>query len=440
MKTTNDSGVPSEKKVTPEKVAEFAHDLQTGLAQTHVSQFDRLPIIGMASIISLHIRGLGEIKYDVLRQVADYFFDVPSSALPEVLRVLEEIGYVQLISKSPTSIQAVIPQVPHFRSIHEGLGKYVASVQLTEHEQLSVAILNELTSKAEKRDALLTKLGAEKSAFNSCENIVSVGGLVISKRVRGHSILVSPAYFADNLDALADLAASGSSPRLARLLELFRQAQGWPLSLIETTMEVGGSKITAEELTLVRSMLADGILKPPSIERPGAAELHFVFTPRPGSARLDVSKREIYERAMALVAAVRKGQLLPELIKIRSPIAILTALRDRKKLGANTDAKLQYGNLVALRVGRLVKAQGSKYEFHLIDNEENIEAVQEAISLLSVGQATSSNVRGEARLALTQDEKYIQSIVSAAKLKKTGTIPLGPEEREEIEQLLLNLK
>ena len=258
-------------EITPAKIAEFAHDLQTGLSQTRVPQFDRIPIIGMASIIALHIRGLGEIPYDVLRQVADFYFDVPSIALPEVLRVLEEVSYVQLISKGPTSIQKVIPQVPHFKSVHEGLGEYVASVELTEHEQLCVAILNELTAKAEKRDALLGRLGAEAAAFNSCENIVVTGGLVVPKRVRGHSILVSPAYFADNLDALADLAATGSSPRLARIFSLFRVFQGWPLSMIEASMEVGGTKIEKEDLALIQSLLADGIMKPPSIERPGAA-------------------------------------------------------------------------------------------------------------------------------------------------------------------------
>ncbi len=143
---------------------------------------------------------------------------------------------------------------------------------------------------------------------------------------------------------------------------------------------------------------------------------------------------------MALVAAVRKGQLLPELIRIRSPAAILTALRDRKKLGANTDAKVQYGNLVALRVGRLVKSVGSRYEFHLIENEENIEAVNEALALVQAGHVSNAGLKSDARLALTQNERYIQSIVSAAKLKKVESVPLTAEAREEVEQLLLNLK
>jgi len=76
----------------------------------------------MASIVAMHIRGLGQIDYGVLRQVADHFFDIPSYALPEVLRILAEIGYVQLLSTGPTNIKSVIPDVPHFSSVHAGLG------------------------------------------------------------------------------------------------------------------------------------------------------------------------------------------------------------------------------------------------------------------------------------------------------------------------------
>ena len=87
---------------------------------------------------------------------------------------------------------------------------------------LSVRILSELTSKAEKRASLFARLEPEKLAFDSCETIVTTSGLVIPKRARGHDIWVSPAYFADNLDAVADMAATGDSPRIARLLKLAR--------------------------------------------------------------------------------------------------------------------------------------------------------------------------------------------------------------------------
>ena len=51
-------------------IAELAYDLHTGLASYQVSEFDELHTIGMAATLAVHIKGLGEIDYDVLRKLA----------------------------------------------------------------------------------------------------------------------------------------------------------------------------------------------------------------------------------------------------------------------------------------------------------------------------------------------------------------------------------
>jgi hypothetical protein len=71
--------------------AEFAHDLEVGLARKSVPEFDQLPTIGMAAKLALNIKGLGEIDGPVLRQVADHFFDIPAGMLNSVLDVLAEV-------------------------------------------------------------------------------------------------------------------------------------------------------------------------------------------------------------------------------------------------------------------------------------------------------------------------------------------------------------
>jgi hypothetical protein len=418
------------------KNAELAHDLQLGIARTSIPDFQQLPLIGMASILAIHIRGLGEIDYGVLRQVSDHFFDIPAMVLDQPLKILEEVGFVALVTEGRT-IKKVIPSVPHFDSVYAALGQYLASQSLTEHEQLSLAILDELSSKPEKRDTLLGRLNADTRVFGRCESIVEEGGLLISKRSRGQTILVSPAYFADNLDSLADLAATGGARRIEKILKLISTSQGWPLSMIEKQAELNGTKLSQDELGILRALVSDGVLKPPSIERPNKKAEHFVFTPRPGKIRLNATNREIYERAMGLVAAVRKGQLLPEQYRIRSPEAILSALRDRKRIGANSEAAHQYRNLVSLRIGRLQKTQSDRYQFVLIETPENLKAVDEALSLIRYGGTAQVGVDQEALIALTQDEKYIQSIVASAKFRQIGKTELKPDEKAEIEQLLL---
>lgn len=419
--------------------AEFAHDLEVGLARKSVPEFDQLPVVGRAGKLALNIKGLGEIDGAVLRQVADHFFDIPAGTLNSALEVLAEVEYVQLITEGRT-IKKVIPNVPHFSSVYDGLGRYLGTITLTEHEEVAIAILGELRTKPDKRDALMGRLGAEAPVFRRVETVATEGGLVIPKRAKGQDILVSPFYFADSLDVLAMKAASGGAKEIARVLDLLKKSQGWPLSLIAKHGEISGHKLTPSEMALLHELVADGVLRPPSlsVSKTGQTE-HFVFTPAPGAGRLDGAGREIYERTMALVAAVRKGQLLPENYRIKYPVALLGKLRTAKSIGASSEAAAQYSNLVTLRVGTLVKTAGDRYQFNLIDTPENLRAVDDAIQMFKDGAAVIG-VNEEARLALQRDESYIQSLVSATKLRATERPALDPESRQMYDQLILDLR
>ncbi|MGS0755175.1 hypothetical protein ACVBEH_10990 [Roseateles sp. GG27B] len=425
---------------TNEQKAEFAHDLEIGLARQSIPEFSALPIIGMAGKLALNIRGLGEIEAAVLRQVADYYFDIPAIVLPQVLDILAEIGFVQLI-KDGRSLKKVIPSVPHFSSVYGGLGEYVGTIDLTEHEEVAIAVLSELRSKPEKRDALFSKLGADSKVFRRVEAISSLGGIVVTKRARGQDILLSPVYFSDNLDALASQAAAGGAKSVEKILKLLGKAQGWPLSQILSTGELAGTKLTSSELAILQELLADGVLKPPSLMNQATmVNEFFVFTPRPGSQRLDGANREIYERTMALVAAVRKGQLLPVSYRIKYPALLLEKLLSQGWIGASSEAPHQYMNLVTLRVGTLQKTDGSKCKFVLERNDENVKAVTDAIALFRSGETASAGVSENAKIALQRDETYIQSIMSTNKLKAIARPALSLDARNEVENLLLSMR
>jgi len=359
--------------------------------------------------------------------------------LNSVLDVLAEVEHVQLIREGKT-IKKVIPSVPYFSSVYDGLGQYLGTITLTEHEEVAIAILQELRTKPEKRDALMGRLGAEAPVFRRVEAVTAEGGLVIPKRARGQDILVSPFYFADSLDMLAQKAATGGAKDISRVLDLLKKYQGWPLSMIVKHGEISGHKLSASELSLLNEMVADGVLRPPSLSVPKTGQTeHFVFTPAPGTRRLDGAGREIYERTMALVAAVRKGQLLPEQFRIHSPQALLGKLRSAKWIGASSEAAAQYSNLVTLRVGRLVKTSSTRYQFHLIDTEENLRAVDDAILMFRDG-APVMGVNEEARIALQHDESFIQSLISATKLRATERPALDTESKNIYDQLILDLR
>jgi hypothetical protein len=225
------------------------------------------------------------------------------------------------------------------------------------------------------------------------------------------------------------------------LLKLVSRNQGMPLSGIAKERRIADATISGEDVVLLQSMAEEGIIKPPSIQRPNKVEEKFVFTPAPGKVRMSAANREIYEKGMGLAAAVRKGQLLPEAYRIRSPQALLYQLGERKWIGANTEAAHQYKNLAVLGLGRLEHTGGGFYRFHLIDVPENVEAVAIAKRLLLGEQPPDMELDNQARLLLSQDETYVKSHLSSAALRKTEKkkTVLSNKAESEITQFMLKL-
>lgn len=417
------------------QVAEFAFDIQTGLGRSDAPEFDRLRTIGMAASLAVHIRGVGEIPYEVLRKVSDFYFDIPSYALRDIIEVLEEVEFIDVVSTT-SKIDRIIPKVPHFGDVYSVLGEHNDLNSLNEHEQAAIHILGALQQQPENRDRLAIISGLDKSVFDRCVTIGSHGGLIREHRVRGRNVLVSPVYFADNLDGLADIAATAGAGEIGKALAVIRKHQGWPLSLAMTQGEIGGNKLTVTQSALISKLAEEGILKPPTIAFDNTSE-SFLFTPQPGRARLDCANREIYERAMALVAAVRKGQLLPDQYRIKWPLSILRALRDRGYLGSNSDANAQYRNLIVMKVAYLKETSAGRWQLHLLPTEENKAALDLAIQLLQTGDLAGMEANNEAKIALSKNEKYIQSIVAAAELRKREKKFVDEQAAYEFEQLML---
>lgn len=417
------------------KLVELSYDIQSGLGNIDVPDFDSMRTMGMAATLAMHLRGLAEIDYEVLRKVSDYYFSIPSYALKESLNILAEIEYVQLVTKG-TKVLSVIPDVPRFQDLYEGVGNYFTFSELNEHEQGTLLILSELQNKPENKDRLLSTTGIDMPMFNRCMEIGTHGNYLKEFRARGRNIIASPFYFSDNLEELVDLSVKSGSTDIQAVLEIIKNNQGWPLSLIERRLELGGHKLTKTQKDLLSHLCSEGILKPPSIEFKTSKET-FVFTPRPGGSRLDSANREIYERAMALVSCVRKGQLLADQYRIKMPVRILETLRDKGYIGSNSEAANQYRNLVFLKVGFLKNTSGDRFQFHLNKTEENVAALNLAINLLRTGEMSSLDVNQDARLALSKDEKYIQSIVSSAELKRREKVALSAEAASQFEQLIM---
>ena len=392
----------------------------------------------MAATLSLHMKSLGEIDYEVLRKVSDHFMSIHSYAIEKIVRILADVGFVRLVEKGK-KIQTVIPNIPVFEDVYQTIGDYADSeCSLNEHEQATMLLLGQLYHAPGNKDAIRNKLGIDNTVFERCVVLGSASGIVSSHTARGKNILISPFYFADNLDSLADAAAASGAASIRSVLKKVRDNQGWPLSLVGATQEIGGVKLSPTEVALVQKLSAEGVIKPPTIKFSGGQE-SFVFTPRPGPTRLNAANREIYERAMALISAVRKGQLLPGNYRIKYPLRILEVFRDRGFIGSNSEAGDQYRNLVVLRVAKLVQTTPGRWQLHLVRTQENEDALTLAIQILTTGALAGMEVNQEARIALAKDEQYIQSLISSSDMKKRQKQIVDKQAVFEFDQLITKL-
>lgn len=418
------------------EVVNKCHDIQVSLENKSVPEYEAVIEIGMMVRVSLHLRGLPIIDYETLKLVADYYLQIPALVLKNIVQYLAEIEFVK-IDKEGSTIKSILPTVPYFDDVYEAIGEFADKEKhFNEYEQYALEILKKLSGTPLYKSTLF-EIGAERKTVDRTLDIGNQGGFLVERKARGKSIILSPTYFMENAELYTDLVAKAGAKSIEKINGLLRRSQGWPLAVIEKNQELCGTRLTTDEILLLRRLALDGAIKPPSIQTSHHGNNYFMFTPTPGVARIRPGKKEIYERATALVASVRQGQLLPAQYAIRSPYRLLSSFKEKGFLNANTEAFEQYKKLAIMRMCRLEDAGGGWHKLILNDTPENKEALDIAISLLQNNMVLGTEVDENVRFALSQDQQYIESQRAAIKLRESQPVALGEEQQFEIDNLLL---
>ena len=432
---TSDGNSSSTLQVpTPEILVARCHDITVSLNGQQVGDFDQLLIYGMAVRLALHLRGCPPVPYDLLKTVGLHLLHIPPTSLRSVVEVLAEAEFIR-VDQEGKSIKAIVPTVPFYEDLFGDLGKLAADVQMSEPEILTLAMIERLAKSPLSKDTLYNA-GAERKLMDRVIHVGKDGGFLLQRRARGRDMVVSPLFFPENPDAVADVAAAFGATPTSRVLSILNEHQGFPLSVAMQRRMIGQHVLSNEDIKLITAMAEDAVVTAPSITTEHAGENFFLFTPRPGSQRIPATKRHIYEAAMALVAAVRQGEHLASKYRIRSPLAILTALKDRGFLRATTEAYQQYHALAVMRVGQLFDAGGGFFQFRLNRIPENEEALDMAIRLVT-GQEQKPAVDDQATLAFHKGQEYVDSLVSRQTLVKERKVELDPDSRDELDSFFL---
>jgi len=321
--------------------------------------------------------------------------------LETVLRELEEIGWVRLV-RSGANLKRVEVLVPSLRDGFDTIGERWKSVGPTEIEQASVLILGETIARPIDLEDLERKHGLSVDAARVVVEIGETGTYLRRHRLDdGSRILYSPLYGDNNPEKAHALVKKYGDSRITDLIGRIDASQGIPVKHLS-------------EDPILRDAILAGLVLAPSVR-----DEKFVFTPQQGTAP---EETVVLDKARAILACVRYGQHFAGITRIFSPRAIIDKLVDKKRLAPHSEHAEQYGLLVKKGVGR-VERIGDRWQFSIIDTDDNMKALRTARDLLDTGTGISQAVDDSIRLqVLNPPGSYQTPVVERTKLNRAAKL------------------
>jgi hypothetical protein len=415
-------------------------DIQTGLQHHSVNEFENLLKVGAAARVAIHLRGGDVVEYDRLKEIVNPLFGISKLELPAIIELLGDIEFVKVVSEGKT-IKRIVPTVPYFDDLYETLGERAIALGLNELEQASVAILQELSKGPRRKSSLIKDLGLDGTVTAEVVRIGTAGSF-LSEVPRSHEpLLITPVYFSENATEFADAVERFGEDSVRSALSLIRRFPGWPLKKILEDHSIGGTKLSREEMEIVRDVIAKGITQPPAVVTSHSGTQHFIFTPPIGSEQIKLVEKEIYEKAMAIIACVRQGEHFAQW-RVRNPAQVLSALLRDGFLRATTIAKEQYAMLAVKKVCYLRKTREGWFEVHLKPTEENRSALRLAINMLRTYEIQEDRgLNKDARNLLFSGGEYTEYLRGLGRVRQKKELPRTPEGSAQLlDQILENIQ
>lgn len=235
--------------------------------------------------------------------------------------------------------------------------------------------------------------------------------LVKSVSVIDGEILYSPFYGFENPEVLAQLLTDHGSGRIAEELEAVRNHQGLPLD--------------EAAYPALADAISRGFVLAPSVLRPDKVEQPFAALPYVVDRDLLTVRKQVLEKALAVLACIRCGEHFGGATSTRMPARVLTALLDRNRdytLGPHSSHKRQYQMLYRMQIVDFVPS-GNWVSPRLIKMEDNLEAVSLARDLLTYGEPMENRTGDdEARALLSLDSPYQAPIQTVHRRRNRRTM------------------
>lgn len=371
--------------------------------------FGKTLTIGKAASLAMHLRGIPYISgYDSLVYIGSSL-GITFTELDRVLKELQEVDFVRIVQDDPTdtsTIRRLDVRVPVFSNAYADLGQRLAELKPTEIEAAGISTLDELISSPKDYESL-ENIGLDRKRLAIMTDVMGSAQLMRIQPVSGKRIAFSPLAIDANPAAYLTWATKYKDD-VAPLLRVLMENQGLPLN----------DDLIKESVALEEAVLT-GVLIPVRIKG-ATGEQSFVFAPRGG---LSETERVVMEKARAILACVRYGQRFAAGAPIKWPRAILRQLREHKEFSkSHPDLRTQYSLLVERGIGRIEEPRPGRFNFHIYDTAENMQALDITIDMLEIGESPSAKIDTRAQAALLSAHGFSNAVTSRPVLAPLMTV------------------
>lgn len=390
-----------------------------GLVEAHFRKSKRL---GAAARLCNVLRGQDVINdYEMLAAAAGEL-GIQADTLDRALTELEEIGYVTL-QKSGGEIRKLEERIPLLSDRYELIGQKWLDSKPSEIEHAAVDILDDLLMAPQRERDLQKKHNLDIDDFKIISDVGKSGSFYRTyvSPVDGSAISFSPLYHDENPEAFVKLYDKFPESDVSEIIRSIRAYQGKPIDTISDPV--------------LTEAIRTGCIPTPSVDSSGGKK-HFAFTPVLGVGKLEKS---LLEKARAIVSCVRYGQHYAGVTRIHSPLLILEKLRSAKRLGAHSETLKQYALLHKLGVGRITpnRFSSGRYNFELIDQDENMRALDLAIQYLTVKEVTKSDPKIEDARQIMLPGFYGSPAKTRMSLRDVKTTAMSEESVNQLNHLII---
>lgn len=387
-----------------------------------LAEFQPTHLAGMAATLAGAIKGHDVIEdARSLKVVAAEVLKISPFAFDDVLLELAETELVRDLEYRGGEVVRFNEQVPLlYDGVHSRLGESLLLKTTSELEQALIVEVDELSRGPVLADEIRSRLGLDSTANERIRAVGEAAELVRFHRTRdGTELAVTPLFAFENPAAIVDIMAASAPEEIAKAFTSIRERPGY-------AVHMDGTDAIAE------SMIRVGLVHAPTVIGADRRQRAFIIVPYGLETEFLTTKKQVLEKAMAIVACIRCGEISGGVTRIKFPDLVLARLMDPSRkftLGGHSSTSRQYAPLIRLGVISAVR-DGSLEAARLIPTPDNLDAVRLARKILDRSEDVA--LRGqesEAGRLLFTGESYLAPIETIKSLR--SALPqLDPAEVE----------